>query len=556
MRKIIMMLKTKKQERTNEGITLITLIITIIVLLILAGVSISTFTGENGILIKANTAKEENNKAKYTELLKMIQTDLQMQKITNNWNTDKLVEEFLEELENKNEFDGSTIEKKEDGIIKVTTPEGDVFEIKDGSIEYIGTLGENKPPDLQGSDIKFVIEPSKWTNTNVVVRISTKIEGYTLQYSLEGVTWSNYVGDITIKENQAIYTRLINHLGETGGYTTGNITNIDRLSPQQFIPTATVTTNSITLTGNTIDAEKTQQNECSGIAKYYFSNNDGATWVPEAGQINTSYTFSGLSSGTTYNLKMKAVDNAGNEIITERIQKTTNKPISILRAGNYVNYIDKTGTTRKCIVLYDSTSNYGIQIITEGIITNMTVGNATNYDSAKNAWNNLISTLNAKATEYLNTNYASSARCVGSVPNNPNFETTTYYNYTGELAQYFQYNNQLKNADTNSETDKNQLNKIGSLKINDFYWFASRKINVSTILHNIELNVERSQKENYWSSNEENTLIYFGIRSGQAYFFTSQGAKTAGFRPVFTLKTNISIIGGQGTSDSPYILGI
>lgn len=41
----------------NKGITLIALVITIIVLLILAGVSIAMLTGENGILKQANTTK-------------------------------------------------------------------------------------------------------------------------------------------------------------------------------------------------------------------------------------------------------------------------------------------------------------------------------------------------------------------------------------------------------------------------------------------------------------------------------------------------------------------
>lgn len=37
----------------QKGITLIALVITIIILLILAGISISTLTGENGILRKS-----------------------------------------------------------------------------------------------------------------------------------------------------------------------------------------------------------------------------------------------------------------------------------------------------------------------------------------------------------------------------------------------------------------------------------------------------------------------------------------------------------------------
>lgn len=46
-------------QKENKGITLIALVITIIVLLILAAVSIAILIGENGVLTKANTAKEQ-----------------------------------------------------------------------------------------------------------------------------------------------------------------------------------------------------------------------------------------------------------------------------------------------------------------------------------------------------------------------------------------------------------------------------------------------------------------------------------------------------------------
>ena len=50
----------KLKQRTNEkAITLIVLIITVIVLLILAGVTIATLTGENGILTKAKEASKQ-----------------------------------------------------------------------------------------------------------------------------------------------------------------------------------------------------------------------------------------------------------------------------------------------------------------------------------------------------------------------------------------------------------------------------------------------------------------------------------------------------------------
>ena len=50
------------REKDIKGITLIALVITIIVLLILAGISIAMLTGENGILTKADTSKQETTK--------------------------------------------------------------------------------------------------------------------------------------------------------------------------------------------------------------------------------------------------------------------------------------------------------------------------------------------------------------------------------------------------------------------------------------------------------------------------------------------------------------
>ena len=53
----------KQTSQNSKGITLIALVITIIVLLILAGVTIATLTGDNGILNKAQSAKTQNYKA-------------------------------------------------------------------------------------------------------------------------------------------------------------------------------------------------------------------------------------------------------------------------------------------------------------------------------------------------------------------------------------------------------------------------------------------------------------------------------------------------------------
>lgn len=59
----------KEQEKRNnqEGVTLVALVVTIIILIILAGVSINLLLGENGIITQAQKAKEDTEQAKIEE---------------------------------------------------------------------------------------------------------------------------------------------------------------------------------------------------------------------------------------------------------------------------------------------------------------------------------------------------------------------------------------------------------------------------------------------------------------------------------------------------------
>ena len=57
--------------KNNRGITLIALVITIIVLLILAGVSIAMLTGNNGILSQATNSVDATDRAEVVERINM-----------------------------------------------------------------------------------------------------------------------------------------------------------------------------------------------------------------------------------------------------------------------------------------------------------------------------------------------------------------------------------------------------------------------------------------------------------------------------------------------------
>ncbi len=85
----------------NNGVTLVALVITIIVLLILAGVSISLVVGDNGVLNQAVNAADNTNRAAVQTELEMAVTavvaDWTAEKYASNTNPGKLNTYMTEE---------------------------------------------------------------------------------------------------------------------------------------------------------------------------------------------------------------------------------------------------------------------------------------------------------------------------------------------------------------------------------------------------------------------------------------------------------------------------
>ena len=121
--------KEKDIVKKQTGITLIALVITIIVLLILAGVSIATLTGNNGILKQANQAKENNKVATAKE-------KVQVEALGSIDKSGKFNESTFEENVTKN-IKGSTVRKSGNSLIvtvdgydvTVNKESGDVTEV-------------------------------------------------------------------------------------------------------------------------------------------------------------------------------------------------------------------------------------------------------------------------------------------------------------------------------------------------------------------------------------------------------------------------------------------
>ena len=119
----------KKEKNTNKGITLIALIVTIIVLLILAGVSIATLTGDNGLLNKAGEAKEQTEVAEVKDRAQLDILDWQADQLKDN-NDATLNDDIVKGiLDGKDYISGFNEEDPEN--IKVITENGYEFPISD-----------------------------------------------------------------------------------------------------------------------------------------------------------------------------------------------------------------------------------------------------------------------------------------------------------------------------------------------------------------------------------------------------------------------------------------
>ncbi len=130
-------------HKNGQGITLIALIITIILLLILAGVGIVALTNRNGILDKAEIAKEETLIKNYHELLQIIWQDVKIGNIEDKASYYETLNKGKEKIEIDNNFNGAKVEIIDD-ILEITTKEEYIFQIIEDKVEYVGNKEESK----------------------------------------------------------------------------------------------------------------------------------------------------------------------------------------------------------------------------------------------------------------------------------------------------------------------------------------------------------------------------------------------------------------------------
>ena len=143
----------KENLKRDKAITLIALVITIIVLLILAGVSIATLTGDNGLLTKASQTKIAMEQGEVEDQIRILVSEYTIEK------NEGIEDDFITWLQNK-----SILE--ENNKINIEALMGKTM-----------STGNGTATDTGGTDVyklEKVIETSKLASTGEILLASTE----------------------------------------------------------------------------------------------------------------------------------------------------------------------------------------------------------------------------------------------------------------------------------------------------------------------------------------------------------------------------------------------
>ena len=222
-------------KKTEKGITLVALVVTIVVLSILAGVSINTVVGDDGIIQKAKEAAETTRRASAEEEMNRLVLEYELAKSDENF------EDFLQEKINEGRINGATdngdgtitITKKVEGkdyTVTVKKPSSSAQSIKikgkrvvaneDGTGENLGEASTSK-----GKTLYIMIDSSiSGGTTTVSPQVPYAVtENGTYKFTVTGtVNGTAYTKGVSVEVNQfknSILNDINIKIGDSVNYT-------------------------------------------------------------------------------------------------------------------------------------------------------------------------------------------------------------------------------------------------------------------------------------------------------------------------------------------------
>ena len=344
-------------KKNKKGITLIALIITIIILLILAGITISTLNGENGLFEKAKQGKMEYSISQAKEKLELAISGLRIEQESKG---EELTKESLPKINNDEISIGST-----DSFPVEAICDNHKFYIDENfNVKYVG--------EADGTIVTYTTEPDGYTNQDkikVLIKVTNQKGIKEIEYPdgqkltvdgnkkevntyFEVIQNGTYTIKITDNENKETVKDIV-------------IEKIDKVEPKDFTPTIEdVKSNRFTIVVDVDDGDETNESTKSGICRYeYYIKEKTETTYKKYETEDKKYVIKDLYPSTEYTIYVVAYDRAGNSKKSQEITQETQEGIADI-------YIDSTngndsngdGTSEKPYATLNKLTETGIII--------------------------------------------------------------------------------------------------------------------------------------------------------------------------------------------------
>ena len=169
-------------KKRQKGITLIALVVTIVVLLILAGITISLVFGSNGVIQKAQDSKEQTKIGEMREKLEMAKVPVYA-----DGNGSYKVQDYWGRIESEGLIADKTVDiiDNGDGTYEVTTTPGYVFEI---TVEPNKEIAENIIIGEcigKGENLSIGIRVVKKTTNSIEIEVVRAERASNFKYSIK-----------------------------------------------------------------------------------------------------------------------------------------------------------------------------------------------------------------------------------------------------------------------------------------------------------------------------------------------------------------------------------
>ena len=358
-------------EKTKEvrGITIISLVVTIVVLLILAGVSISTLVGENGVV---DNAKKIQNDTYYQIASEEVNQLVLEYKLTKK---DETLEEFLaskvpSRIDGVTRKDDNTLIVKKNGYEIEVEAKAESKTLTLAVVPYIGTY-DGQPHDMLTSvnvspsdaKVEYSIDNGKTYIENIpqiinASSVSVIVKASRIGYKTETVTKTAVVNKAEGKLKLSETSGTITYPNNTAFTVSENTGTLSVSSNNNNIATASVSGNTVAVKSGTTAGKATitvtsaeASNYTAKSATYEATVKNGTislsatpytgTYDGKAHNALTNVTVNPSDAaieystdGTTYSTTMPTVTNSSSFTVTVRASKAGYKTQSVTETVN------------------------------------------------------------------------------------------------------------------------------------------------------------------------------------------------------------------------------